>query len=91
MALDTYDSYLRLAQDRPVKALRYARSIRDTLARPTTHPTEAARLDDALRGIRDGLRHAGFCGECGRALSDPDSIARGRGAICAHKLEGRAS
>jgi hypothetical protein len=84
--IDSYSSHRRLAEDRPVKARRYAKSIQDTLKRGVGE-LETARLRDALRGIEDGLRmHGTVCSTCGRELSDPESIARGVGPDCAERL-----
>lgn len=38
-------------------------------------------VNEAARAMRGGA-----CGECGRPLSDPNSLARGLGPVCARKL-----
>jgi hypothetical protein len=45
---------------------------------------EAIRKDPAMFSILFGLK-VGACGICGSPLTDPDSIARGIGPICAQK------
>lgn len=89
MAADTYSLYRKLAEERPLKASRYRASIRDTLERTTIHELERARLEEALRGIADGL--APTCGKCHRPLSDPESIELGYGPDCAAQLSAVAS
>lgn len=92
MTIDTYSSHRVLAERRPVKGRRYVRSVKDTLARDGIAAGERARLEDALRGLLDGLRtHGPVCEDCGRSLTRLESIAQGRGDTCAHKLEARAS
>ena len=88
VARSTFELYRQLAEDRPAKARRYRESITDTLGHPNIHPIERARLEDALAGIAAGLPDT--CKSCGREISTPESVARGRGPVCAHKAE-RAS
>lgn len=85
-ARSTFDLYQRLAQERPVKARCYQRSIADTLARPNIHPIERARLTEALAGIGSVLAPGTTCAQCGRELTDPESIARGIGPDCAERV-----
>lgn len=94
MALDTFESYRRTAATRPAKGVRYLRSVRESLADPTLHPTEACRLAEAEAGLIDGLAFAKVCRHCGRGLETAESIARGVGPECVRKLaraEARAS
>lgn len=86
MATDTFSLYAKLAQERPVKARRYQRSITDTLARPNIHPIERERLTQALAGIASVLDPTTACGRCGAVLTDPESIARGFGPDCAERM-----
>ena len=79
--IDSYASHLRLAQQRPVKALRYVTSIKDTLTYDIA-PGERARLEDALRGLRDGLHASGRCSRCGRAANH---LTDGLGSTCARR------
>jgi len=82
--IDSYSSHLSLAQQRPVKALRYIKSIGETLAHDIA-PGERARLEDALRGLRDGLHASGHCARCGRTLEADESVASGLGSHCRRK------
>jgi hypothetical protein len=52
-----------------------------------TH-TEAMKqiLDDPLGCMERYGRETGTCGACGRLLTDPDSVARGIGPVCAAKF-----
>jgi hypothetical protein len=83
MAIDSYTSYRRLAQSTPAKALRYRKSIKADLARDDIAAGERIRLNDALRGIADGLHASDTCERCGRHLEADDSKARGLGSHCA--------
>ncbi len=83
MAIDSYTSYRRLAEDRPVKARRYQASIEADLRRGHVAPGEVARLEDALRGIADGLAvHGPVCSRCGRAVESEEAKATGLGSHC---------
>lgn len=86
MALDTFAVYRSMAAKRPAKGVRYLRSVRATLADPSIHPTEAARLADAEAGIIEGLAFAKVCACCGRALEADESVVAGIGPTCARKL-----
>ena len=85
MSASTRECYRRMAETRPARAIRYRRSITETLAGPV-HPTEAMRLDDALQGIAEGLAAANACRECGHALETTESRAKGIGPCCERKL-----
>lgn len=82
MAIDSYASYRRLAEQRPAKARRYYQSIETDLRRGDIAAGERARLDDALRGIADGLHASNICRRCGRHLGAESSIAAGLGSHC---------
>lgn len=83
--IDSYESHRRLAEDRPVKARRYAKSIADTLKHGVGE-LETARLSDALRGIEDGLRmHGAVCSRCGRPIESAEALATGLGSECRTK------
>lgn len=82
MAIDSYTSYRRLAEERPAKARRYAKSIETDLRRGDIAAGERARLADALRGITDGLHAGNICSECGRAA---EHLIDGKGSTCARK------
>lgn len=83
MAIDSYTSYRRLAEQRPAKARRYYTSIEADLRRGDIAAGERARLDDALRGIADGLHASNICRRCGRRLEADASVAAGLGSHCA--------
>lgn len=91
MTASTFESYRSMAAKRPARGVRYLRSVTETLADPAIHPVEAMRLTEARDGLLDGLRHAKVCSDCGRALEKSESIERGRGPVCAHRLAGRVT
>lgn len=47
-------------------------------------PERRAVLEEKARTI--SARLAGKCEVCGRALRDPDSVARGMGSYCSHQV-----
>lgn len=52
---------------------------------------EALKSDNLLAALADAGRETGICQICGRELTDPDSIAKGIGPICAGKASAPAS
>ncbi len=82
MAIDSYASHRLFAVKNPAKARRYAKSIQLDLRRGDIAASERARLDDALRGIADGLHATNICARCGRHLEAESSIAAGLGSHC---------
>lgn len=79
----TFEMYRKLAEDRPVKARRYQRSITETLERTNIHPIERERLTDALAGIAAGLAEHPTYKRCGRAIESDEAKAIGLGSHCA--------
>ena len=55
-----------------------SRTMRDRVLPLIERDPQKAMLDYGL--------HTGSCGHCGRALSNPESLARGIGPICAGKM-----
>ena len=82
MAIDSYTSHRLFTLKNPVKARRYYASIEGTLRRHDIAAGERARLDEALRGIADGLHASNICRICGRSLRAGDSVERGEGPVC---------
>lgn len=81
----TFDLYRQLAVERPAKAMRYRRSITETLERTTIHDLERARLTEALAGIAAGFADSPVCTRCGRPIESAEALATGLGSECRTK------
>lgn len=81
---------LHVQQSPGKAALRLARARRrlDELeagARPRGSDDTVVARRREVDGLTDALAGSGRCGDCGKALTDPESIERGIGPDCAAK------
>lgn len=56
------------------------------MGRPERERVNETIAKDAKQAMLDYGLHSGVCGKCSSPLTDPDSLARGIGPVCARKM-----